>query len=49
MTHTNGVVDAKHVTRFPGHGVAVGQRVTLSFADAREALQLARKLVDGVL
>lgn len=49
VTHTNGVVDAKHMIRFPGHGVAVGQRVTLSFADAREALHFARKLVDGVL
>jgi hypothetical protein len=48
VTHANGVVDAKHLARFPSHAVAVGQRVSLSFADAREALQLARELVDGV-
>ncbi len=48
LTHANGVVDAKHVARFPSHGVAVGQRVSPSFADAREALQLARKLANGV-
>lgn len=47
LTHANGVVDARHLTRFPDHGVVVGQRVGLSLADAREALKLARNLVNG--
>lgn len=47
-THTNGLVDAKHVARFPSHGVTAGQRVSLTFADANDALQLARKLVNAV-
>ncbi len=48
VTQTNGLVDAKHVARFPSHGVTVGQRVSLTFADAHDALQLARKLVNEV-
>lgn len=48
LTHANGVADARHLTRFPDHGVVVGQRVGLTLADAREALKLARNLVNGV-
>jgi hypothetical protein len=48
VTHANGVVDARYLARFPNHSVVVGQRVSLAFADAREALALARKLVNGV-
>jgi hypothetical protein len=48
LTHTNGVVDAKHVARFPGHGFVVGQRVNVLPADTREAVRLARKLIDAV-
>jgi hypothetical protein len=48
LTHANGVVDARHLTRFPDHGVVVGQRVGLALADAREALKIARNLVNGV-
>jgi hypothetical protein len=48
VAHTNGLVDANHVARFPSHGVTAGQRVSLTFADADDALQLARKLVNAV-
>lgn len=47
-THANGVVDQKHLTRFPAHGFVLGQRVHITLADAREAIQLARKLVGAV-
>ena len=47
-THTNAVVDARHVARFPSHGIAIGQRVSVSFTEAREALQIARTLIRGI-
>ena len=45
LTHTNGVVDQKHVTRFPRQGFVVGQRVSATLDDAREVLHLAGRLV----
>ena len=48
LTHTNGIVDAKHVMRFPAHRVPIGQRVSVSLDDAREGVQLARTLVSAV-
>jgi hypothetical protein len=48
LTHTNGIVDAKHLTRFPSHGYVLHQRVSVSPDEAREAVTLARKLVDAV-
>jgi hypothetical protein len=47
VTHTNGVVDQRHLTRFPGHGFVLGQRVHVTLVDGREAIQLALKLVDA--
>ncbi len=47
-THTNGVVDQRHLSRFPIHGFVLGQRVHVALADAREAIQFARKLVAAV-
>lgn len=46
LTHTNGVVDAKHVTRFPNS--VVGKRVSATSADAREAIKLAQKVISAV-
>jgi hypothetical protein len=48
LTHNNGIVDAKHVARFPGKGFVLGQRVTVSTADAKDALRIARRLIDAV-
>jgi hypothetical protein len=48
LTHNNGIVDAKHMTKFPGKGFVLGQRVTVSTADAEDALRIARQLVDAV-
>jgi hypothetical protein len=48
LVHTNGIVDAKHVDRFSDQGFVTGQRVSVSLADARLALQLARNLVNAV-
>jgi hypothetical protein len=48
LTHNNGIVDAKHMTKFPGKGFMLGQRVTVSTADARDALRIARRLGDAV-
>jgi hypothetical protein len=45
LTHTNGVVDQKYVTRFPRQGFVVGQRVSATLDDAREVLHLAGRLV----
>lgn len=47
LTHTNGIVDARHMTRFPSHGFVLGQRVSVSIADATEVVRLARTLVGG--
>ena len=48
LTHTNGVVDQRHVDRFPGRGFVLGQRVHVTLADAREAIQLARTLISTI-
>lgn len=48
VTHNNGVVDAKHVARFPSAGHIVGHRVHVGLSDAREAITLARTLVTGI-
>lgn len=48
LTHNNGIVDAKHMTKFPGKGFVLGQRVTVSAADTKNALRIARRLVDAV-
>ncbi len=46
QTHTNGVVDALHLKRFPKSSVALGQRVTVSLADARDAIRCGQRLLD---
>jgi hypothetical protein len=46
QTHTNGVVDALHLKRFPKSSVALGQRVTVSLADARDAIRSGQRLLD---
>jgi hypothetical protein len=48
LTHNNGIVDAKHMTKFPGKGFLLGQHVTVSTADAKDALRIGRQLVDAV-
>jgi hypothetical protein len=48
LTHNNGIVDARHMAKFPSKGFVLGQRVTVSTADAKDALQIARRLVDAV-
>jgi len=45
-THTNGVVDAKHVARYPNS--VVGKRVSITSTDAREAIKLAEKVIGVV-
>lgn len=46
LTHTNGVVDAKHVARFPNS--VVGKRVSATTEDAREAIKVAQKVISVV-
>jgi hypothetical protein len=46
QTHNNGVVDALHLKRFPTFPVRLGQRVTVSLADARDAIRCGQKVVD---
>ena len=48
ITHANGLVDQRHLDRFPGRGFVLGQRVHVALADAREAIELARRLVTAV-
>ena len=48
VTHTNGVVDQRHLDRFPGRGFVLGQRLHVTMGDAREAIQLARKIIEVV-
>jgi hypothetical protein len=48
LTHANGIVDARHVARFSGRGFVLGERVTVSTADARDALRIAHRLLDAV-
>ena len=48
LTHNNGTVDAKHMTKFPGKGFVLGQHITVSTADAKDALRIARRLADAV-
>jgi len=47
LTHNNGVVDDLHVKRFPRFPTALGQRVTVSLADARDAIRCGRLLLDA--
>jgi uncharacterized Zn finger protein (UPF0148 family) len=44
--HTNGVVDALHLKRFPKSSVALGQRVTVSLADARDAIRCGQRVLE---
>jgi hypothetical protein len=46
LTHNNGVVDNLHLKRFPRFPTALGQRVTVSLADARDAIRCGQKLLD---
>ncbi len=46
LTHNNGVVDARHLKRFPHFPTALGQRVTVSLADARDAIRCGQNLLD---
>ncbi len=48
LTHNSGIVDARHVTRYPGSGFVLGHRVHVRIAEAREAIDLARALVTGI-
>jgi hypothetical protein len=48
LTHNNGVVDARHLARFPHHGFVLGQRVSASTVDAHDAVRLARSLIGAV-
>jgi hypothetical protein len=48
LTHNNGIVDAKHLAKFPGKAFLLDQRVSVSTGDAREALRIAHRLVDAV-
>ena len=45
-THTNGVVDAKHVAQFPNS--VIGKRMGVVSADAREAIKFAQKVISVV-
>lgn len=47
-THTNGVVDQRHLDRFPGRGFVLGHRVLTTLTDARAAIQLARQLIAAI-
>jgi len=48
LTHNNGVVDHKHLKRFPRFPTALGQRVTVSVADARDAIRCGRLLLNAI-
>jgi hypothetical protein len=45
LTHNNGVVDDRHLKRFPDFPVALGHRVTVSPADARDAIRIGHQLL----
>ena len=47
LTHKNGVVDDRHLKRFPGFPVALGQRVTVSLVDARDAIRCGKRVLDA--
>jgi uncharacterized Zn finger protein (UPF0148 family) len=46
QTHTNGVVDALHLKRYPKSSAVLGQRVTVSLADARDAIRWGQRVLD---
>ena len=48
QVHNNGVVDEKHLARFSRGGWVLGERVSVSLADAHEALALAKSVVSAV-
>lgn len=41
-----GVVDALHLKRYPKSSAVLGQRVTVSLADARDAIRCGQRLLD---
>jgi hypothetical protein len=45
LTHNNGVVGDRHLKRFPDFPVALGHRVTVSPADARDAIRIGHQLL----
>jgi hypothetical protein len=45
LTHNNGVVDDRHLKRFPDFSVALGHRVAVSLVDARDAIRIGRQLL----
>jgi hypothetical protein len=47
-THNNGVVDARHVRRFPDDGYIIGQHLHVTLQDVRRALALGQRLVDAI-
>lgn len=48
FTHCDGIVDAKYLKAVPGSSVRVGQRLQISEADAREAVERARPLCEMI-
>jgi hypothetical protein len=48
LTHANGIVDQRHLDRFPGQGLVLGQRVHVTMSDARQALRLAGTIIAAV-
>src|SRR5450759_5208406 len=47
LTHNNGIVDHRHMKRFPNFPIAIGHRVTLSVADARDAIRCGQQVLDA--
>ena len=45
LTHNNGVVDDRHLKRFPDFPVALDHRVTVSLTDARDAIRIGHQLI----
>ena len=48
VTHNNGIVDDRHLKRFPTFPIPIGQRVTVSLMDARDAIRIAAQLVAAI-
>jgi hypothetical protein len=47
LTHNNGIVDDRHLKRFPDFPVAIGNRVTLFVAEARDAIRCAQQVLEA--
>jgi hypothetical protein len=45
LTHNNGVVDDRHLKRFPDFPFALDHRVRVTLADARDALRIGYQLL----